>query len=529
MSPRQDPNITVEQSTQPALRTSALLGVLHRTELSPADKVDLAAAALGRRDEFGAKTALAQQFEVSRPTVYSAKSIAAAVLGEHFEKSTSNKHRVIVDDTQVRRAIVGLRIVAPNSLRSIEALLPLLYPGVTRSYGFIQQVVVEAEGRARNWNLQAELSGISAVALDEMFSQGNPVLAGVDLDSGHLFALEKRDGRSGDDWAQVLEVAKTLGMDLKVVVKDAALGIEYGVRKVFPDAEQRDDCFHAHYEMGKARRILEQRAYAAIAAEEAAQFKQQRLYRTGRGVSRRKLAGRLAWAKRNCVQKLELHDKFETAMHTAQEAMELVDLEGGRLRGAGECQTSIESAAQMMQQLDDDRCKKVGKYIENRAPGLVLYITALHQELSTLADHYSQDLVALACMTWRLSSDLQSNRRRGQRTRAGDIKHLMGALALLRARVGDQGDALMGEVERIFERRHRASSAIEGFNAALRPYLYVHKRVSQGFLELFRAHYNLRLRRWGRHKGTSAHECLTGDHVDDWLDVLGYPTSLSAH
>ena len=73
--------------------------------------------------------------------------------------------------------------------------------------------------------------------------------------------------------------------------------------------------------------------------------------------------------------------------------------------------------------------------------------------------------------------------------------------------------------------RHRASSAIEGFNAALRPYLYVHKGVTQGFLELFRAYFNLRPRRWGRHKGTSAHQCLSGKPVEDWLAVLGYPPS----
>ena len=67
--------------------------------------------------------------------------------------------------------------------------------------------------------------------------------------------------------------------------------------------------------------------------------------------------------------------------------------------------------------------------------------------------------------------------------------------------------------------------AIEGFNAALRPFLYVHKGVTQGFLELFRAYFNLRTRRWGRHKGTSAQQCLTGERVDDWLTVLGYPLS----
>ena len=88
---------------------------------------------------------------------------------------------------------------------------------------------------------------------------------------------------------------------------------------------------------------------------------------------------------------------------------------------------------------------------------------------------------------------------------------------------------MLDEVEALLLQRHRASSAIEGFNAALRPFLYVHKGVTQGFLELFRAYYNLRTRRWGRHKGTSAHQCLSGERVEDWLSVLGYPPSAAAH
>jgi len=88
--------------------------------------------------------------------------------------------------------------------------------------------------------------------------------------------------------------------------------------------------------------------------------------------------------------------------------------------------------------------------------------------------------------------------------------------------------ALVDAVSQLLVNRYRASSAIEGFNAALRPYLYVHKGVTQSFLELFRAYYNLRTRRWGRHKKTSAHECLTGNRVEDWLTLLGYPASQSA-
>jgi hypothetical protein len=51
---------------------------------------------------------------------------------------------------------------------------------------------------------------------------------------------------------------------LSKVVKDAAQGIAQGVSRVFPDAEQRDDCFHAFYRMAKLKQYLERRGYGAI-------------------------------------------------------------------------------------------------------------------------------------------------------------------------------------------------------------------------------------------------------------------------
>ena len=102
-------------------------------------------------------------------------------------------------------------------------------------------------------------------------------MAGVDLNSGYLFSLALREGRSGADWADVLGEGKAQGLALETVVKDAALGIDAGVREVFPDAERRDDCFHALYEMNKVKRRLEQRAYGAISAEFEAQKKLQRI------------------------------------------------------------------------------------------------------------------------------------------------------------------------------------------------------------------------------------------------------------
>ena len=143
----------------------------------------------------------------------------------------------------------------------------MLYPGVKVSYGTIQQMLVEAEGRAARFNAQSSLDGVQAGALDEMFSQGEPVLAGVDLDTGYLFGLSLSATRDAGAWAQVLREGQGQGLSLSVVVKDAAKGIAAGVAEVFPHAEQRDDCFHVLYEMNKVRRQLERRAYAAIEGE----------------------------------------------------------------------------------------------------------------------------------------------------------------------------------------------------------------------------------------------------------------------
>jgi hypothetical protein len=101
---------------------------------------------------------------------------------------------------------------------------------------------------------------------------------------------------------------------------------------------------------------------------------------------------------------------------------------------------------------------------------------------------------------------------------------MVGAFHLLCRKLGETGVAqIMETIGRLLQTRHMASSAIEGFSATLGAYLYVRKGVNQGFLELFKAWYNLRSRRWGRHQGTSAYELLTANCVTDWLSLLGCP------
>ena len=123
--------------------------------------------------------------------------------------------------------------------RPIEDLVPLLYPGVKVSYGTIQQMLVEAEGRAARFNAQVSLGGVEAGALDEMFSQGEPVGRGGPRLGVSVRVVVECDAR----WGGVGGVASrgsgagagAVGGGEGCVAWDCA-----GVSEVFPHAEQPD-------------------------------------------------------------------------------------------------------------------------------------------------------------------------------------------------------------------------------------------------------------------------------------------------
>ena len=484
--------------------------VLQRTALTTSQKIECAAAAVAGQHEHGSKTALSETYEISRSTVYAVGATGEAVLRTHFEAPL------------LGGAGVALRVLAPNAIRPIEDLLPLLYPGVKVSYGTIQQMLVEAEGRAARFNARGSLDGVQAGALDELFSQGEPVLAGVDLDSGYLFGLSLSATRDAGAWAQVLRAGQGQGLSLSVVVKDAAKGIAAGVAEVFPHPEQRDDCFHVLYEMNKVRRKLERRAYAAIEREGEALGRLGKI-RARDKTCRRKAQCALRKARRQCTEAIERFDAFEAAMDTLRGALECVDVVSGELHRPEQVEALIAQAAGRIGSLATGECTKLARYLRNRAPGLVLAQKSVLPRLEALGEQWSMPAVRLGCLCWYLVRALNSHPPHARRRALS--RHLLAAYGALQDRLGPESASLLDAVEAVLHQRHRASSAIEGFNAALRPYLYVHKGVTQGFLDLFRAWFNLRTRRWGRHKGTSAHQSLTGQRVHDWLTLLGYPPS----
>ena len=294
---------------------------LNRPPLTTAEKIGCAAHVLALQGH-GDKSRLSDEYGLSRPTLYEVERTAHEGLNQHFESGGSVT--VVVDQAQLKRGLVALRVIAPHSYRAIEELIPILYPGVQMSYGSIQAVATEAGEQARASLDKVDLSAAQAAALDELFSQGDPVLAGIDLDSGYLLGLSQYQSRGTDDWAAFLKQGQAQGLDLRIVVKDAAAG----VRAVFPDAEHRDDCFHALYELNKVRLRLQRKAYHAIEAEAA----------TDRPLTQDssddlsewcRLDAEYAQAKEACQSAVEPFDCVDQAVQQVHQALTCIDLESG--------------------------------------------------------------------------------------------------------------------------------------------------------------------------------------------------------
>lgn len=504
---------------------------LSRTDLSTSRKVELAASALGQQGQHGAVSLLARAFGVARGTVYSAKGTASDVLTAHFgmaagtapaDEAATSWPPVRVDGAQIRRAIAALRVVVPGTLRPIEELLPILYPGLQLSYGTVQGIAADAESRAAAFNAGADLSGITAAALDELFSQRRPVLSVVDLLSGYVGCLQLRESRGTEDWADVLRKGRGQGMNLNIAVKDAAPGIAAGLELVYPECDQRDDCFHAEYEVGKVGQLLERRAYGAIAREEETAAALVAAQANGGPV--RSLSTKLWWAKGKCEEAIKLYDEFNRGAKLLEKSMEFVDVETGAIRTAEEAERMLREAAQIMMALPKEpKAGKVGRYLRNRAEGLVKAVKDLEDQLRDLNRGFGEEAVSLACRIVHLLRGIGEPRRHWQRLQ--NERLFMAALHLLQQREPKRADGLIRAVDTLVQLRFRASSVVEAFNAALRPHLYVHRGVTQGFLELLRAYINLRARRSGAFKGMSAHERMTGEPVADWLTLIGLPPS----
>lgn len=518
--------------------------------------LNIAIRTLARKFSGETVRGLADEANVSRPTVYAWEAAARAVLVESCADRSLKRDEL---DVLKKRLVLVMRC-GGMSIRAIVEAMAAVRWGRGMSYGRVQAFLKEAGERADALLRKLPLKNVKSLALDEMFSQGKPVLTGMDLDSGFIVCAELSTSRSGEAWSSLLlERKKTQKLEPSVVLKDAGSGMASGVDKAFPGVEVRDDLFHAIYDMNNTRRFLSNKAYGAIEAEEKAENKVARLAKQTRGLrqdirkrearrqtptNERKLEGQreklksvtarlragrkvLERIKLQCQQAVERFDMFEKCMKDVAEAVEYVGLEDQQPSDPEAMKEQITNAAIQMQELNDKRATATGKFLVNRAHGLVQYMGPLNEDLATLADTYGPRPVYIAATIFRYITEIKRNR--WPKDRKDDIKATLKLAAEFEQLTGERGKDIMADVQDVLRHHHRATSALEGTHSIIRPRLYRQKHVSQHALALITFYQNHRIRRWGRHKGTSAHQVLTAQaEPKDWISALGYPAPKAA-
>jgi hypothetical protein len=496
-----------------------------RTSLHPSSAVHLAATALALQGQYGVVTDLARAHGIRRQAVYDLRQRAADALTSAFTPKGPEPFALCVADTDIERAIVALRVMMPASVRDICAVLPVLFD-VDWSYGSVWNTVHAAEQRAAAFNRTVSLSGIDSVALDELFSQGQPVLSGIDLDTGYIALLQPSESRSGEAWAAALAPLRDRQqLSPQRVVKDAGTGLSAGARAAWPDIEEHDDLFHAVYLMGQQQVRLERRAYRDIEATDAL-LRKRGVAQHGSQAQRRRIGQQLRAAKARMERSIARHDHYEVLQKEAVAVLELADRGSGRLRTKQEVVTVLTQVSAEMATLGDPRVHDVAVYLGHRAQGLGLYLDDLAARLSQAGSEVGGERVVEAVVRAYQASLMHSRPAPCGERRARKAE-LVCATAHLVAVVGwGEGLALaLGRLLPVLSARHRASSAIENLHSVLRPYLVAQKHANAGFLSLFVAYSNLRTRPSGRFQGTSAYELLTGQRIEDWLTQLGFPPS----
>jgi hypothetical protein len=166
------------------------------------------------------------------------------------------------------------------------------------------------------------LSLVRQGAHDEIFSQGVPVLVGVEPGSSYAYLLQPSPSRDEPAWWLALTDQKEQrGLNLEVCIADAARGLSAGTRRAFPQVQMRGDVLHAQMEMSELSSYLERRAYARMRQQEVQEHKMARAkhHKAGQARSRE-----LAWARVRAQGAVRLYDDMAILIGWMEELLELV-------------------------------------------------------------------------------------------------------------------------------------------------------------------------------------------------------------
>lgn len=188
----------------------------------------------------------------------------SAVVRDLCERVIPAQQVLIADEHFYEKMIISLALDGTASEEGIQRILENNFQKHV-SIGKISNILNQAARRAAEFDESVDLSGIRQGANDEIFQCGNPVLTGVDADTGYVYLLQPAADRTADTWENAMKSCKSRNLELDVSISDFGTGLLGGIPKAFPNACIQPDLFHFLMEIGKEISSQERRVYAMLA------------------------------------------------------------------------------------------------------------------------------------------------------------------------------------------------------------------------------------------------------------------------
>lgn len=513
--------------------------------LSVADQLFVAAVANTPRSArpWGIITRLSREFQISRPTIYDlgkrgARGLDRSVGGRPAKAQTvaapvgapSCNHTVTVTPNRITRTVLTMAFPGKMALRPMQACLETAF-GRTRGLGTLSELLSQAGRRAGQVLEQIDYSPLGPVIVlrDETYFQDWPILLVIEpVTTTILLGVVSEDAQA-ETWGASLLVSQDGGAHIKGLVEDMARMYPKSQELAEIEATVQKDTWHIEKWGSKVRRDLERKAL--VAQRKVYKLEKQLLKAWDDTVFLKQYVPAVEKAERLMTQ----HDTFATWLGHLCDALELVDLRSGEIRGQEINGWLLEETLQAMTQIDHSLVQEFVRSLRRYQAQLLTFLDWAAEMLKPF--HYMlethipdpalrQHFVRCVARCWRLRQAL-INGQRSRKRQATEAEAVMQELL----NENDAFSALATYLMHILDAAGHTSSLIECINGLLKMFLnnrrsFHNRDTAQVYLNLFVLWHNMRIYERGKREGKSPYQWAGIDPgTDDWLTLLGYPAT----
>jgi hypothetical protein len=494
---------------------------MRRDDITAEQRTQIALAVLSPDRVYGRIRALADQYDLSRESIYKIAERAEEVLQAGMQPrqhgSQAKVKTIVVEGPRVVRSIGQLAVSGVSQRDTVACLEEILDTKV--SLGWVNARLSELERAAGVWNEQQSPSIGESLSGDELYANGLPNLLVVGNDSLYIYHLSQETHCDAETWTAILQALP----EHPQFASDAGTGLAAGAKAADITVHQLDwdhllRPLWGHYTQ------LEKQAYATLTAldEREQQFDQ--------AYTEKRLQNHLAqWEKQRQEAEVMMArlDTFEQWAQQVDESFALVDPETGHFPDGQTLIEKLQVVGEQMGHWSARIYQKLASNLTHWAHKLFSYQPLLQEAFSPLLLRYGHLAVHALSAIWQIEAHekrQQPTLIQQQALQALWEKHLDIAVEHLgEERLWEAWQA----ISTLLGRSWRGSMLAECVNSLLRPCLKARQHTDQGCLELFRFFHNLRPFQRGKRKGYSPAQLVDLDTPDDPFSLLGLPSKVS--